>query len=764
MVNYKFATNEISSEIKELAKQTGLLVETAAILSSRGVDTKEKVDYFLNPGKHHFKNPFLLKGVREAVERIKLAKEEGETVLIYGDYDADGISATTVLYYALKDFGINALTVVPERTIGYGLQIDFLNDILEDYFPTLIITVDCGISCYKEVEYLKSEGIDVIVTDHHELPDVLPNCTLINCKIPCDYGFEGLCGAGVAYKLAYALIGEKADKYLDFVAIATIADSMPIIDENRDIVFEGVKLIKSGKAHPAINELIAISNMREVNSTSLAFTIAPRINAAGRMGDASSALKLMKSDDTREIEELAIKLNNYNVSRQIECESLYQSARKKLITSAYNKKIVVLSSEEWNSGLVGIIAAKLVEEFSRPVILFVQNGDSLHGSARSIENINIFEAISACKEVLIDFGGHAQAAGVTVSSSNFAEFCRRIEEFVDKTYDYSFFKPQKTVELEFTKPFSLELARELNRLEPFGTGNRRPLFSIKTEVSNAQPIKLNSPHLLISTDYIDMLYFNGLPMLNLINAGTKKEIIFESNITVFNREESLKGYVKYIDFSLTDSVKTRLNAYRQSLLTALNDNDDYLYVSSSMTERLVDECISQRYGNIFAIYNLDNLSKFEKVASLDSCLYSTLNRNLLNNLVLGLNSLDIVGYKRIIYLDRPLGNVPKIENVSETFIDRSIKAYDYSNLSTDKAVLGDIFKKIKQVKVYGVYNSVDFALKTQLNYPLEQVVFALEVFGELDFITFKNGLLRFNEGVRSSLDASKIYSEVLKLK
>ena len=154
MVNYKFATNEISSEIKELAKQTGLLVETAAILSSRGVDTKEKVDYFLNPGKHHFKNPFLLKGVREAVERIKLAKEEGETVLIYGDYDADGISATTVLYYALKDFGINALTVVPERTIGYGLQIDFLNDILEEYFPTLIITVDCGISCYKEVEYL----------------------------------------------------------------------------------------------------------------------------------------------------------------------------------------------------------------------------------------------------------------------------------------------------------------------------------------------------------------------------------------------------------------------------------------------------------------------------------------------------------------------------------------------------------------------------------------------------------------------------------
>lgn len=763
MVDYKFDLTKESDVILELSKKCGLFFETTAILYSRGFDTVDKINYFLSPGANHFKSPYLLNGMKEAVERIKQAKQDGETVAIYGDYDADGICATTVLYYALKEFGIDALTVIPERNDGYGLQISVLDKLIEDSFPSLIITVDCGISCYKEVEYLQNEGIDVIVTDHHELPDVLPNCIVVNCKIPSEFGFDSLCGAGVAYKLGVALIGDKANDFLDFTAIATIADSMPLIFENRDIVFEGVKRIKQGKCHKAISELIAISNMREVTATSLAFTIAPRINAAGRMGDAKSALKLMTTDSSLLIEELAIKLNGYNQERQQECEKLYKTAKQKLIETSYNKKIVVLSDDEWNSGLVGIIAAKLVEEFSRPVILFVNNGGKLHGSARSIETINIFEAISSCKEYITEFGGHAQAAGISVLEENYEKFKKSIEKFIDEKYDYDVFKPKKTVEFCIEKPFTIELARELNKLEPFGTGNKKPLFSIKTELPCATCLKPGSPHLMLKSKYIDMLYFNGAESLSLINSGTEKEIIFEPNVSVFNYEESLKGYVKFIDYKVTKTQRIKLYSFRQSLLTALNDNDDYLYISTEMTKRVVADCLNSHYGTLFAVYNIDNLQYYDDLSDLDCSLYYTLNKNLVNNLVVGLNSCDIAGYRKIVYLDRPLGIVPKLDAIRETFIDRSLKAYDYARLDTAKPVFADIFKKAKQERIYA-YDSVDYALKNSFGYSKEQVVFTLEVFIELGIFSFKNGVLKYNQEIRSSLDSSKIYSEVLKLK
>ncbi len=764
MIDYKFSLDKINKqEILDLSKKTGLFFETTAILYSRGIDTVEKINYFLDPGKPHFKDPFLLKNMNVAVARIKQAKEEGETVAIYGDYDVDGISATTVLYFALQEFGIEAITVIPERADGYGLQTQILDKLIDESFPTLVITVDCGISCFDEVEYLKNEGIDVIVTDHHELPEKIPDCTVVSCKIPSSYGFDSLCGAGVAYKLAYALIGKKADKYLDFVAIATIADSMPLIGENRDIVFEGIKLIKNGNAHDSIKQLISVSNMREISSTSIAFTIAPRINAAGRMGDAKSALSLMKSTDPELIDKMALKLNSYNGLRQTECEKLYKSARQKLIEQAFDKKIAVLMDDGWNSGLVGIIAAKLVEEFCRPVILFVNSDGKIHGSARSIGDINIFEAISACKEFLTDFGGHAQAAGVSIDIENFDSFCAAIEKYIDERYDYDVFKPQMTVELEINKPFKIELAKELNRLEPFGTGNKKPLFSVKTANAEAQLLKQGSQHLFIKTDYIDMLYFGGANMLDLVDAGTEKEIVFEPNVSIFNHEESLKGYVKHIEFFAKPLDRIKLESFRASLWTVTCNNDDYLYVSDEMTKKVVAESLDAHYGTIFAVYNPDNLTAYNGLDGLDRFLYSTLNKNLLNNIVIGLKDMEISGYRRIVYLDRPLGVVPKVENIKETFIDRSTKAFDYGALSTEKSVFADIFKKAKAAKI-SAFDSVDYATKCDFGYSKEQVIFALEVFIELGIFYFRGEALRLDEAVRTSLGSSKIYSEVLKLK
>ena len=749
--------------INEIARKFGLFPETAEILYNRGVRNEKDVEYFLNPGKHHFTDPYLLGGVKEAVDRILAAKEGEETVIVYGDYDADGVTATTVLTSVLEEMGIKVIPFVPERADGYGLNKDTVDRLIEEHFPDLIITVDCGISCYEQVEYIKGLGVDVIVTDHHELPEVLPDCLCVNCKIPSDYNFGYLCGAGVAFKLACALTGEKAYKYLDLVAIATIADSMPLIGENRDIVYEGVKLIKSGGASAPVNELIAVCNVREVTSTSLAFTIAPRINAAGRMGDANAALRLLLSKDKAGIERLALKLNTFNQNRQQECDTLYKSAREKLIKTAYNKKIVILKDDDWNGGLVGIIAARLVEEFSRPVILFVNNDGSLHGSARSVEDINIFEAITACKSHLKDFGGHAQAAGITIDISEYEAFKKDLEDYVDNKYGYSCFKPEKYVDIELDKPFPIELAKELNLLEPFGTGNRKPLFSVKATDLFVMPIKIGSPHLSIKTPYIDMLYFNGVPKKDLLTSGAEKHIIFEPNVSVYYHEESLKGYVKDVDYIIEPSEKISLDCFRESLLTALNDNDDYLFISSDMTESLVSEFASEHFGTIFAFYNPDNVKKFPLIAELDKSLYVTANKNIVNNIVVGITDHNVSGYRRIVYLDRPLGNVPVLD-FKETFINRSVRSFGYGKLEIEKQVFADLFKKIRDKEYFKAETSVDFAMKCETGYSKMQTIFALEVFIELGIFYFNKGYLRFNPTIKTNLDSSKIYTEVEKLK
>lgn len=760
----KFRIDNLNDNlIREISERFDLFPETAAILVSRGIVNDEDVKYYLNPGKHHFIDPYKLKGVKEAVERIKKAKEDSESVVIYGDYDADGICATAIMYLALRDYGINAAPFVPERTSGYGLSTENIDFVMEKYLPGLVITVDCGISGYDEVEYLKDLAVDVIITDHHELPDVLPDTLSINCKIPSEYGFDGLCGAGVAFKIACALIGERAYKYLDFAAIATIADSMPLVSENRDIVFEGVNLIKQGNCSPAVKELIAISNLREITSTNLAYVLAPRINAAGRMGDADSALKLMISSDNGLIEQLCLKLNAYNQSRQTECENLYKSARDKLVKTSYDKKIIIMQDDSWNGGLVGIIASKLVEEFSRPVILFVNNNGKLHGSARSIEAINIFEAISACKEYLIDFGGHAQAAGITCDAENYPKFKTALENYVNEKYSYDCFKPEKFADILITDKFSLKLAKELNRLEPFGTANRRPVFAVSTRNTKSAPIKVGSPHLSIHTDYIEMLYFNASDSRPMLDLPFEKHIIFESNVSVFNKQESLKGYVKEVEYVIAKTPGTKLCGFRESLLTALNDNDDYLYISDEMTEKVVSDTLLNNYGTIYVCYNVDTLDHFDTLEKTDRYLYKTAGKNLVNNVVVALKEEPFVGYKKIVYLDRPLGNVNYYKDVTETLINRQRRAFKYEELDVSKDTFTEMFRRLVKFNRAPAENSIDFVKNCDIGYDKYQTVFVLEVFIELGIFAFINGELRYNQNVKSSLDASRIYAEVVKL-
>lgn len=770
MIIYKgdYTTEQLNI-ISEISASSNVSLSLAKILFGKGIDTVEKAARFLSPGKNNFIDPFLLKDMSIVAKRLTRARDEGETVLVFGDYDADGICASTVMYRALIEFGVeNVSVVIPERSQGYGLTHELVEEMLEEYNPDLVITVDCGVSCRDEIAYIEDVGIDVIVTDHHELPDELPDCPLVNCKRKDqDYPFDGLCGAGVAYKVAYALLGEKADKYLDLVTVATIADSMPLTNENRDIVFEGLKLIKKSPCAP-LKTLISFSGLKEISSTGLAFTIAPRINAAGRMGNARCALDLMLSENDFEAREICQKLNAYNLSRQTECEALLKSAKQKLLGKEI-KKVIVLKDDGWNGGLVGIVAAKLVEEYNRPVVLFTLSGGAYHGSARSVGDVNVFQAVNACKDLLLDFGGHSNAAGVTLKGENIETFEKRICDYVEENYSDEAFEKRVEVEGVLTEKMTVEFAKELELLEPVGAENRKPLYVVKASNVNASPLKEGSPHISFRTEFIDLLYFNGENELDVINFPIEKDIVFEPNISSFNGKDYLKGLVRFIEYNfsgvetaVSESFKTRLNleCFKNHLLGGLERGKITETLDNGAIAALIESDLSDS-GVIFACENPLNLNKYPQLKNLKIGILRPKEKGNDNAVVVSLKYFENCGYKKIVYLDKPVFGYPEIKGISKTVCAETAAFNVELDVSRDAFL--KCFSLFKFNRFYGK-SSVDVALniKDEFLSP-EQIIFCLETFIELRIFSFSQGALVYNKAVKSDLNNSRIYRAVCNL-
>ena len=578
----KELNNEEYIKAQEIALACDVTMDTARLLLYRNIDSVEKAKRFLSPGKEGFFNPFLLKGMQGAVDRIRKAKEVNENVLIFGDYDADGVCATTVLKNCLADFSIIPEIYIPERDEGYGLNVERVKKLSSEKRIDLLITVDCGISDKDKIEELKSLGIDVIVTDHHEPPEEIPNCICINPKIKGQkYPFNGLCGAGVAYKLGYALIGKKADNYLDFVALATVADSMDLISENRDIVTEGLKLFNNTKSLRLPFKYLIGENTKQITAQTFMYTLAPRVNAGGRMGDAKCALDLFNEKDEQKIYELAVKLNEYNLARQVACDDIYKEAKEKISAEKLDsRKIILVGDTNWKVGFVGIVAAKLVEDYSRPVIVFAGQDGHFKGSARSVDGINIHDALTEAKDLLVAFGGHSQAAGVAVEHKNYNALYDFLENYVN-SLDFST-KEEKSIEVDMLidYPISMRFAREVDMMEPFGVGNRRPIFATQVKEISALPLKSGSLHYSFKTDVVEMLDFNGEKDVKPLILPINKTVLFELNLSTFKNRESLKGFVKNIvvDFSDLEPIMPYIFAkkLKDFLPNSNTDNDEFL--------------------------------------------------------------------------------------------------------------------------------------------------------------------------------------------
>ena len=480
------ANDEIPGVVEKLASDTGYDESLIRILINRKNSTKEDIENFLNPSYQQLFDPFLLNDMDKAVNRIKKSLEKNEKIYIYGDYDVDGVTASSLLYKALNELGADVHIYIPDREgEGYGLNLTAIEKI-NRLGGKLIITVDCGITAIEEANLCRELLMDMIITDHHTCPDLLPECVaVINPKRKdSTYPFSELCGAGVSFKLCSAL-GIINDELLAIASIGTVADIVPLVSENRIIAYYGIEKLREGILEN-INILTSVagSDYKNINARALGFTIAPRINAAGRMASAKEAVEFFITKDNERMKELAVYLDSLNEKRQ-SCErEILEEAREKIIKSSENNRdVLVLWGENWHEGVIGIVASRLTEEFYKPCVLISVNNGIAKGSSRSIKGFNIYDALSGVSDLLIKFGGHELAAGLSLYEKDLEAFKEKINENASEIFKKESFFPEITLDCELKgKNINEEYFEFLKRLEPFGMGNPEPVFLIKNAI------------------------------------------------------------------------------------------------------------------------------------------------------------------------------------------------------------------------------------------------------------------------------------------
>jgi single-stranded-DNA-specific exonuclease len=468
----------------------------ATLLAQRGVETYEQAKAFFRPSLNNLHDPFLMKDMDKAVARIEEAIDNGENILVFGDYDVDGTTAVSLVSSYLKSYYSNIATYIPDRyNEGYGISYAGI-DFAEDNEFTLIIALDCGIKSIDHIAYAKAKNIDFIICDHHRPGDELPNAVAVldPKRTDCSYPYDELCGCGIGFKLIQALASKRGQTlenlllYLDLVATAIAADIVPITGENRVLAKYGLEVINSNP-RPGIKALIQNVNKKILTITDVVFIIAPRINAAGRIKHGNEAVSLLTEYDLDQAEQFASEIEQHNSDRkgldkQITVEALAQ-------IEANNEKenfTTVIYQENWHKGVIGIVASRLTETYYRPTIVFTKSGDKLAASARSVKDFDVYNAIEACSEHLVQFGGHKYAAGMTLKEENYLAFKTAFEKEVQKTISPELLVPEIEIDAEINlSDITPKLIRVLNQFEPFGPENMTPVFMTKNIKDTGYP-------------------------------------------------------------------------------------------------------------------------------------------------------------------------------------------------------------------------------------------------------------------------------------
>ena len=625
------------------------------LLYNRNIKDSEEIHNFLNTSLDNIHSPLLLKDVDRAVERVLKAKENGEDIWIYGDYDVDGITSTSLCYLALSELGISPKYYIPLRDEGYGLNKEAM-DYIKSQGGKVIITVDCGISAHPEIEYANSLGLDIIVTDHHEINNGNPPAyAVINPKREDnEFPYKYLAGVGTAFMLIYALfdkLGKKEDlyKYLDIVAIGTVADIVPLLEENR--IFTKFGMEQLNRSHwlgisMLIKKIFEDYQTRKFSTYDIGFIIAPIFNAAGRLEDAKRAVELFIEKDHRVCTEIINELLNNNSERKEIQETILERAIFKIENEKlFENSVLVVAEEGFHHGVIGIVASKILDRYYKPTIIMEIKPEEgiATASCRSIEGFNMIEALNSMKELFVKYGGHAGAAGFSIKIENIDEFSRRINEYAKKNIpESSLIKP---VKLDITIPaykISYDFIDKISLLEPFGFGNPSPLFALNNcEISGLRPIGKEKTHTMfnVKKDNLEIkncVWFNSDDVFSEVASITHADIAFKLKLETYKDRYQYKMYVEDMQlpshkenlyeryyslyntvFPIETVIYTRKNLENSELKLVYHDyevdvtlNRNYLTTLDNQTSYLLLE-LRKNYGYNFKVSIKDIILKDE---------------------------------------------------------------------------------------------------------------------------------------------------------
>lgn len=781
----------------------GLPVIIVRALRARGITSAEEASRFLHPSEADFLDPYLLPDMDKAVERIRLALDKNESICIFGDYDVDGICATSMLVRYFRSLGARISYHIPSRREeGYGMNPLAITKLRQDGVD-LIITVDNGISATGEIAYCRELGMDVIVTDHHIPGDELPECTAVVCHtVPnSPYPSATLCGTGIAFKLLHALAGlDAAMEEVALAGLATVADVVPLTGENRALVKLGLDALSAGRCPPGLSRLTdSIPNIKKpYDSFNLGFAVAPRLNASGRMSDASLAVELFLESDTEKMDAIICELNRLNEMRQQEEAGILDSAVMKLSGRNLSEtRAIVLRDDSWNPGVIGIAASRLSEMFNRPTILFSENEGVLKGSARSIDGVNIHSALTEVSQYFERFGGHAKAAGVTMKAEHFDDFARDLESCLAREYPNSVFIPRKKYEFEIgLEDIDYSLVEDIRMLAPFGDSNPSLVFrarhvlisNIKCFGSSGQHVRMNmrsgssSPleavwfgggtefDKLVSAASVDVLFtvdinrrlpFSGLQLkLIAVNSELPED---KHAYVIDNLPRFCSSFVENHCYRCHEDISEEIRsdfdlaAFCEKNLSGLL----ILVFSPDGAERILHEIEDGKIGNLSVCYS--------KLSSSPACSSSVLIAPMLH-------TLPRSGYSKVVFYDAAptpgvYHAVGKMMPNAELFLSSAASA-DYSSVACEfdcsRDTLGSAFKLVRSKLDIRPYSFGELVTRTaqEMRVPPYFAEFAVSIFFDLDFLRMnENCAITMNPDYRCRrLTDSALYSEILNLR
>ena len=763
------------SIIQNLANKTSLSEIIVELLCIRGIDTEEKIVKFLDFSSDNFTSPYVIKDMDKAVEFINNAVHSNKRILIYGDYDCDGITSIATLKKYFNYIGYDVAYYLPDRELeGYGLSETCIKNFMNIFKPEVVITVDCGISNKAEIDLLKDiYNVDVLVTDHHEIGDDLPNCTVINPKTS-DNNLKNLAGVGVVFKLVEALAGRDfANNLLDIVCIGTIADLVELTGENRIIVKLGLDLLNQNK----IKGITAIKNQikkyGDLTEGDIGFSIAPMINSIGRMANANNVVDMFLSDDNYYLSSMAVKLEKLNNERKFLCDVIFDDATKMLKNYDFTKnKVIALYSKHWKTGILGIVASRIAEEYNLPTMLFGNGNDCIKGSCRSAGGIDLYQMLSTAKQYFISFGGHSGAAGLSIQKENLPLIMDVLNEYITTNNLLNNLHPKIIYDTEINS-ISKQLYEDILKLQPFGMGNPTPKFLMK----NTGEFKVFAKkHLKMEKDGYELIAFNEIDNLknynnvsnmlvkvgeNTFNGVTKYQGIIEKNTLIGKAADSEEYILDYYKSLLYKSREINID-YIQDYADILNSADDifgtvFITFSPKTYNTFINVVLKlPKYKSKFFVYDIKNRSSLPPY----------------NRVVLSPNkNFDFTGYKNVIFIETPI-NMVYHNNIDKCYIvDNNIPFnLEIKDCRLSREFLGEIYQVLKLAIKHNEYaSSVEewyFLLNKAYGLECSLLEFSLAfyIFYELGLFLIAPNFKLCLTTVKKPLEMSKIFNEIMRIK